>query len=80
MKKPKDCQCQNLLRHDVVKCGKNLLRFRVYDTDTVLSYYTSVNLYQARRCHTPQMALFVVTAYRKLKFRKVCFNFIRTDG
>jgi len=32
-----------------VQCGKNLLTFRVYGRDIVLSFYTSVNLYQARR-------------------------------
>ena len=31
----------------------NLLTFRVYDMDIVLSYYTSLNLYQARRRHIP---------------------------
>ena len=38
---------------DVVQCGKNVLTFRVYDTDIVLSFYTSVNLYQATRRHIP---------------------------
>jgi len=41
-----------------MQCGKNLLKFRVYNTDTVLSSYMSVNLYNARRRHIPLDATF----------------------